>query len=441
METLNTFARNMIDIALRTVDPYQLILDQVSLDGKILKIRDKDEIDLDEFENVFVIGAGKGTAPMALAMEELLGDILTAGAINVKYGHGQNLNKIKLFEAGHPIPDENTLNNTRQILNIIDQAKASDLVIVLITGGGSALLELMPESIGLADLANLNQLLLSSGAAIDEINTIRKHLSQIKGGQLARRISPASTISLILSDVIGDPLESIASGPTAPDPTTFASAVEIIIKYALLDKIPASIINFLKKGINGENPETPKVQDPVFKLVRNYVIGNNGLALKKLKKEAEEKGYNTILLTDRVQGEAREIAKFIAGMMKSGMTSGFPVSSPGCILLGGEPTVTLIGNGKGGRNQEITLAMLDAMKEINSNFYFCSLGTDGTDGPTDAAGAWIDEKTISKVSHKKLSIRDYLSRNDSYHLFKEIDQLIITGPTRTNVMDLIFCLY
>ena len=438
---MKTIAKQMIESALKTVDPYHLILEQLKLSGDILNIQNREEINLAEFEHIYIIGAGKGTAPMALAMEELLGAKLTAGAVNVKYGHGQDLKKIKLLEAGHPILDENTLKNTKQILEIVDQAASNDLVIVLITGGGSALFELLPEGIGLNDLANINQLLLSSGAAIDEINTIRKHLSQIKGGQLAKRIVPAKTISFILSDVIGDPLESIASGPTAPDPSTFAHAIGIIDKYGLVENVAAPIMDYLKSGLNGDITETPDKKDAVFQFVENYVIGNNALALNKLKKEAQSKGYQTILLTDRAQGEAKEIARFLAGVIKSGINSGFPISSPGCILLGGEPTVTLGGGGKGGRNQEITLAMLESLSDVETPFYLCSVGTDGTDGPTDAAGAWIDEQTIKNVRDKNLSIPEYLKRNDSYHFFEQIDQLIITGPTRTNVMDLIFCLF
>ncbi|MBN1408900.1 MAG: glycerate kinase [Calditrichaceae bacterium] len=431
----------MIKSALRAVDPYYLIMDQLKLEGDILVIQNREKINLAEFKRIFVIGAGKGAAPMALAIEELLGHRINAGAINVKYGHGQDLKKIRLMEAAHPILDENTLKNTRQMLEIIDQARQNDLVIVLITGGGSALLELLPEGITLQDLAILNQLLLSSGAAIDEINTIRKHLSLIKGGQLAKRIAPARTLSLILSDVIGDPLQSIASGPAAPDTSTFAQAVDIISKYRLENKISVKIKAYFKKGLRGEIPDTPDANDAVFKLTANYIIGNNALALNTLKHDAEQSGYKTVLLTDRVQGEAREIAKLLAGIIKSGVQSGFPVSSPGCILLGGEPTVTLSGDGKGGRNQEITLAVLQELAECKSEFYFCSFGTDGTDGPTDAAGAWIDEQTITKVYERKLCVSDYLQRNDSYHFFKQIDQLIATGPTRTNVMDLIFCLY
>lgn len=441
MDVMKSTAKNMIDSAMRTVDPYHLILEQLTFNDTDLIIQGKVNINLSEFENIYVIGAGKGTAPMALAMEELLGSKINAGAINVKYGHGQKLEKIKLFEAGHPILDENTLMNTNKILEIVDKASANDLVFVLITGGGSALLELLPESIELDDLASLNQLLLSSGAAIDEINTIRKHLSLIKGGQLAKRIGPARIVSLILSDVIGDPLESIASGPTSPDPTTFAQAMQIITKYNLEENAPSAIIEYLKSGFSGEIAETPNRDDSIFELVDNYIIGNNSLALQKLKEVAEAAGYKTVLLTDRVQGEAKEIAKMLGGIVKSGINSGFPVSSPGCVLLGGEPTVTLNGDGKGGRNQEITLAMLEVLSDTKSEFYFCSFGTDGTDGPTDAAGAWIDEITNDKVKRDNLSINEYLQNNDSYHFFEKINQLIITGPTRTNVMDLIFCLY
>ncbi|MEJ2054574.1 MAG: glycerate kinase [Calditrichaceae bacterium] len=438
---MKNIARRMIDSAIKTVDPYHLIHDQLSIDRDSLKIQEKRIINLSEYENIYVIGTGKGAAPMAYAMEELLGNRLKEGAINVKYGHGQRLNKINLFEAGHPVLDQNTLKNTKTLLEIADKAGKDDLVFVLITGGGSALMELLPDNIELADLAELTQLLLSSGAVINEINTIRKHLSLVKGGQLAKRIAPARTISLILSDVIGDPIESIASGPTAPDPSTYSDSMRILEKYGLMDKIPVSIFEYLNRGKNGSIKETPKKIDVFFKAVENYIIGNNALALSRLKEQAEKNGFKTILLTDRVEGEAKEIARLLAGIIKSGMYSGFPVASPGCIILGGEPTVTLSGSGKGGRNQEITLAMAELLKDVKSKFYFCSFGTDGTDGPTDAAGAWIDEKTKDRIRKKNLSVTDHLKNNDSYHFFKHIDQLLITGPTRTNVMDVIFCLF
>lgn len=438
---MEKIAQNFIEKALKSVDPYQLIHDQVKVSNGILTIAGKeDSINLSDFRNIYCIGAGKGTAPMAAAMEELLGDYLKAGVITVKYGHGLPMQKINVLEAGHPIPDENTLTHTREMLRLAEQAGEDDLVIVLLSGGGSALMEALPESIPLQKWADLNQSLLASGADITQINTIRKHLSLTKGGRLAQRIAPAQTLTLILSDVIGDPLNSIASGPTAPDPSTFQDALEIIKRYQLENDVAPAILAYLQAGCSGQIEENPRDGDPLFKRVRNYIIGNNALALNKLEQLACEQGFKTLRLTDRVQGEAREIAKVLAAIVQSALYSGFPVTSPACLILGGEPTVTLQGKGKGGRNQELTLAMLQALQNVEKNFYFSSLGSDGTDGPTDAAGAWIDQRTMAKVKKAGLSIADYLNRNDSYHFFKAIDQLIITGPTRTNVMDIMFCL-
>ena len=438
---MEKMAQDFIEKALKTVDPYQLIHDQVKVSDGVLKLAGRqDSIDLSAFKNIYCIGAGKGTAPMAAAMEELLGDYLKGGVITVKYGHGIPTQKIKVLEAGHPIPDENTLTHTRQMLKLAEQAGGDDLVIVLLSGGGSALMEALPDSISLQQWAELNQSLLASGADITQINTIRKHLSLTKGGRLAQKIAPAQTLTLILSDVIGDPLNSIASGPTSPDPTTFQDALDVIKQYQLEKDIGPAILEYLQAGCAGQIEENPKEEEAIFKRVRNYIIGNNALALKKLEQLATEQGFKTLLLTDRVQGEAREIAKILAAMVQSALYSGFPVSSPACLILGGESTVTLQGNGKGGRNQELTLAMLQALQNVKEDYYFCSLGSDGTDGPTDAAGAWIDHRTMVKVKKAGLSIADYLNRNDSYHFFKAIDQLIITGPTRTNVMDMMFCL-
>jgi glycerate 2-kinase len=434
-------ADDMIKSALHAVDPYNLIMEQLEFHDNTLIIQNKSNFNLDQYENIFVIGAGKGTAPMASAMEKVLGSKLKAGCISVKYGHGLDLEKIRVLEAGHPIPDSNTLENTKQILNIVDQAEENDLVFVLLTGGGSALFESLPDAISLDDLAKMNQLLLSSGATIDEINTIRKHISLIKGGRVADRIAPATAVSLILSDVIGDPLESIASGPTAPDPTTFDDSIHVIEKFGLEDKIPGVILDHLHKGQKKIVAETPKTGDAIFNKVHNFVIGNNALALKQLAKIAESNGFKPFILTDRAQGEAREIARLIAGIVKSSLRSGLPVNSPGCIILGGEPTVTLRGSGKGGRNQELVLAVLNELNGTRDPFYFCSIGSDGTDGPTDAAGAWIDDSTIAKVKERELNPSSFLQDNNAYNFFTKINQLILTGPTRTNVMDFVFCLF
>ncbi|MGD9900695.1 MAG: glycerate kinase [Calditrichaceae bacterium] len=438
---MKSVARKIIDSSLKAVDPFELVKVQMSLDGEKLIIQGKHSFDLSRFAKIYLIGTGKGTAPMASAVEGLLGDRITAGAIVVKYGHAQHLKKIKVFEAAHPVPDQNGLMATKHILDIAKKAGPEDLVIVLLTGGGSALLECLPDEITLTDLMDLNRILLSCGASINEINTIRKHISLVKGGRLAYATAPAQTITLILSDVIGDPIESIASGPTAPDPTTYLQALEIIQKYHIQDRVGKSIVKYLSDGESGKIADTPDVMDPVFEKVRNIIIGNNRLAVEKARETASANGYKPVVLTDRMEGEVKEIARLIGGMIKSGIKSGIPADSPACLILGGEPTVTINGMGLGGRNQEMALAVLQEMKDINEPFYFCSIGTDGSDGPTEAAGAWIDQDTFSRAVRKNLDPGAYLQNNDSYHFFKKLNQLVVTGPTRTNVMDLIFCLY
>ena len=324
---------------------------------------------------------------------------------------------------------------------IANGAGEKDLVIVLISGGGSALLELLPQEISLRDIAAFNETLLSCGAHIEEMNTLRKHISLVKGGQLARAIAPAQAVSLILSDVIGDPLDSIASGPTVPDNSSFADCQNVIQKYNLNEQLPKSIKSYLRQGMDGEIPETPFPGDPTYERMQNIILGNNLLALQVLQKTATEAGYHTLLLTDRTQGEAREAGQLLAGIMQSAFSGVNSMKAPGCLILGVEPTVTIKGKGKGGRNQELTLAFLIAMGRHTQPFYFCSLGTDGTDGPTEAAGAWVDQHSFQKALDLGLDMQNYLNNNDSFHFFEKMGQLIFTGPTKTNVMDIIFCLY
>ena len=440
MENLIQIAGKIVDAAIKTVDPYQLIIDQVRIADNRLTVRSR-TFNLNDFDHIYVVGAGKASASMAQAMEELLGDRISAGVVVVKYGHAKPTRTIRIVEAGHPIPDGNSLLGTRQIVQLCGQAGANDLVITLLSGGGSALMERLPETISLEDLQKTNQALLASGATIDEINAVRKHISLVKGGQLAREIAPASGLTLILSDVIGDHLESIASGPTVADPSTFAETWAIIEKYKIQSKLPQAVVQRLQSGLKGQIPETPKPGDPVFSGMSNIILGNNLLALQKAAQIAQADGFKTLILTDRVQGEVQEIAKLLAGIFSSALHNGYPASSPVCFILGGEPTVTLRGSGKGGRNQEMALAVLKEMQRQNSRpFYFCSVGTDGTDGPTEAAGAWIDQNSWQKALNKNLDIKVYLENNDSYHFFKQMEQLIITGPTGTNVMDLMLFL-
>jgi len=435
-----TLAGQMIIKALQAVDPKALITKRLKRQGAQLTVAGR-HFDLRRFEHIYVLGFGKAVAPMAAALEAILGSFLNGGVVVVKYGYQQPLKKIRLLEAGHPVPDQNTLQAAEQILALAEKAKANDLVFVLISGGGSALFEKLPESITLNDLARFNKLLLACGADIEEMNTLRKHISLVKGGQLSKYIAPATSFSLILSDVIGDPLQSIASGPTAADCTTFAQAWKILSKYHLMSKIPGSIFKWLEAGKQGKVPETPKPGHPLFKKVSNIILGNNHLALKQLEQKAGRAGFHAFILSDRLEGEARVLAGTLASVISSSLSGANSFYAPACLILGGEPTVTLKGKGKGGRNQELVLAVLLALGPVKQPFYFCSLGTDGTDGPTDAAGAWIDEQSYFKAELNGLDMQSYLENNDSYHFFKKMDQLLLTGPTRTNVMDIMFCLF
>jgi glycerate 2-kinase len=440
MDTVNLkkTAVNIVNTAIKSVDPYNLILEQIKREGDTLRFAQDHVFDLNAFKRIFVIGAGKGSASMARGMEKILANDLNGGSVVVKYGHGDDLQKIHLFEAGHPIPDENTLHATGKLLENIKYLNRGDCVFVLLTGGGSALLELLPESLRLDDLQKLNAAMLKCGATIHEINCVRKHISRIKGGQLARYINPAICITLVLSDVIGDDLSVIASGPTSPDPSTFDEALNIIEKYKIGPDLSPVLVDHLQKGKSGEIEETPKPGDRIFESVHNIVIGSNRLALQTAQKAAERAGFNTVVLTSLLEGEARHIAKVIGGIIREIQETGNPVSQPACLLLGGEPTVHIKGKGKGGRNQELALAV--ALTDILQPYIFISCGSDGTDGPTDAAGAVVSEKTLKRAETIGISASEYLEHNDSYNFFSQLDDLIITGPTGTNVMDLMLAL-
>jgi glycerate-2-kinase len=437
-QKLRQLGLSIIKDAIHSVDPFNLIREQIKRHGSMLQLPGKQHLDLDAFNRIFIIGAGKGTAPMARAMEDLLGDKLDGGAIIVKYDHTDQLKKVKQIEAGHPVPDQNTLNGTAQVLNVISNLNKEDCVIVLLTGGGSALLELLPDAISLDDLQHVSRLLLQCGATIHEINCVRKHISRIKGGQLARYIHPATCLTLVLSDVIGDNLSVIASGPTSPDSSTYSDAMDILMRYEIGPKLPQSVLLHLKSGKSGEIPETPKSTDPLFETVQNIVIGNNRLALRRAEQYAKKNKFNTLILTSVLEGEAKEIAKVIAAIVREIQDTGTPVPRPACLLLGGEPTVHITGQGKGGRNQELCLAM--AIASISRPYLFVSCGSDGTDGPTDAAGAIVTESTLQRSISAGLVASDFLRENDSYHFFENLNDLIKTGPTGTNVMDLILVL-
>jgi len=388
-----------------------------------------------EIKKIFVTGAGKASALMAQAAEEILKDRIDEGVVISKKGPEVSLKKIELHYGGHPYPDENGAKGTRKIIEILSNAGESDLIIFLLSGGGSALLVSPFEGISLEDKKKMTQLLFECGANIDEMNTIRKHISRVKGGRLAKIAYPAQTVSLILSDVIGDRLDSIASGPTAPDPTTFDDCFEILNRYNLLDKIPKSIKLFLEGNKGKKENETLKPGDEVFQKVENLIVGSNLLALKEAEVKATDLGFNTLLLSSTISGDTTKAAEehaLLAKEIRSGLKNPYP---PACIVSGGETTVEIKGKGKGGRNQEFVLVsamQIDGLIDV----VISSMNTDGIDGPTDACGAICNGYTISRAKKLKLDPQDYLNRNDSYHFFEKLGDLIKTGPTNTNVMDI-----
>ena len=387
-----------------------------------------------------MIGAGKAGQPMAGAVSEILSKKIENGLVIVKDGYhdlGSPIENIEIVEAGHPIPDNRGAQATKRIIELLNHTRKDDLVICLISGGGSALMVSPVEGISLAELQDLTAELLASGATINEINTLRKHLDQVKGGQIARYAAPARLISLILSDVVGDPLDVIASGPTVPDSTTYDEAINILTKYQIENRISRKIIKHLESGKRGDIPETPKANELIFKNVTNFVIGSNLVAGQGALKQAQKEGFHTMLLTNYLQGEAKEVAKALAAILRQMASNNPPLARPACIILGGETTVTLQGNGQGGRNQEIALASIYDLAGIN-DIALITLATDGGDGSTDAAGAVVTGETFQRAQEAGLDPQIYLRNNDSYNFFKSLNDLVITGPTLTNVNDLAF---
>ncbi len=425
---------SIFEAGLEAVDPARAVSRAVRREGEELLVGGR-AYRLTDYERVFVIGAGKAAAPMAAAMEQILGDLLAEGRVTVKYGHTGPLKKVKIQEAGHPIPDQNGIEGADAIRRVAVRAGKRDLLFCLISGGGSALLVSPADGIDLKEKQAATAELLACGASIDEINALRKHLSRLKGGQLARLCSPASVVTLILSDVVGDPLDVIASGPTVPDGSSFGDCLEIVGRYGLSDKLPKSVIARLEQGAAGALPETPKEGDPVFGRVQNEIVGSNLSAVLEASQRAESLGYTPLILSTRIEGETRDVAGVHAAIFREVLATGHPVSPPACILSGGETTVTLKGRGKGGRNQEFALAVALHLQGTDC-VHFLSAGTDGTDGPTDAAGAFADGTTVERARALQMEARSYLEENDSYPFFEALGDLLITGPTNTNVMDL-----
>jgi glycerate 2-kinase len=425
---------------LNAVDPYQVITHFLHREKEVL-FAGNQTIDLNKINRVFIIGVGKAAVPMTSAIEKIIGNSPSKGVVITKKGYS-NVNfslsqRVSIVEAGHPLPDQESIRGAQQIINLLSEARPDDLILCNISGGGSAMMTFPKPGISLDEIQTLTTQLLACGATIDEINTIRKHIDQVKGGGLLAQASSSQWVSLILSDVIGDPIDRIASGPTAPDPSTYEDAYELIERYRLLDQAPVSIIDQLKRGIQKHLSETLKPGNPIFRHVNNLVVGNNSVAASASLHEAEQAGFHTLLLSTSIQGEASQVGLFLGAIGQQIAHTNQPVPRPGCIIAGGETTVTLHGNGHGGRNQEVALGAVLPLAGLD-NILLITLATDGGDGPTDAAGAVVAGNTLERALHLGLNPRDFLSRNDSYYFFNPLDDLLKPGSTLTNVGDLTY---
>lgn len=424
--------------ALKAADPAVAVRRFLQRDGNMLTVGEQ-VFDLGRIERVLLVGAGKAGAPMAKAAASVLGERLAGGVVIVKEGHVGNsyVPPVRMLEAAHPIPDARGVAATEQIVSLLESTTERDLVIALISGGGSALLTRPVAGVSLGDLQQLTALLLRSGASIDEINTLRKHLDAVKGGGLARMAHPAPLVALILSDVVGSPLDVIASGPTVADPTTFGDALDILARYHVTREAPEALRAYLEQGAAGQIEETPKPGDPRLAHVSTVVVGSNPQAAQAALAQAQAEGFHTLLLTTYLQGEAREAGRMLAAIGRELATSGNPLPRPACLVLGGETTVTLRGDGLGGRNQELALAAVAEFAGL-TDIALVTLATDGGDGPTDAAGAVVTGETLARALALGMRPAEFLARNDAYYFFTPLGDLLQPGPTQTNVNDLAF---
>jgi glycerate 2-kinase len=434
IQQLHEDSRHIFAAGVAAVDPIAAVWRAVVCQGDTLYV-DGVPYDLQRYAQVYVVGAGKAGATMTQGLEEILGERLTGGVVTVKYGHLAPVSRVTIREAAHPVPDAAGMRGAEALHQVVQRAGADDLVLCLLSGGGSALLPAPSPGITLVEKQQVTSLLLECGASIDEINAIRKHMSRLKGGQLARLVRPATLITLVLSDVVGDRLDVIASGPTVPDPTTYQDCLEIVGRYDLLTRLPVSVRTHLQRGQAGELAETPKATDPAFASCQTVIIGNNRMALQAACTEAQTRGYQTLLLSSSLEGETRHIARMHAAIAREIRQSGMPLAPPACVITGGETTVTIRGDGLGGRNQEFVLAAALDIAGLDG-VVVLSGGTDGSDGPTPAAGALADGSTVARAQALGLTPQTCLRRNDSYHFFHALDDLFITGPTGTNVMDM-----
>jgi glycerate 2-kinase len=430
-------AARIWEAALLAVDPESAIRRIAKRDGALLRINGA-SFDLKKIRKLWVLGAGKAAAPMGRAVEKVLGRYLSGGIIATKYGHGLPLKMLDVLEAGHPLPDANSLASAERILSLAkSNIQPDDLVLCLLSGGASSLLVSPAEGITLQDKLACTRLLLQNGAGIYELNAVRKHLSGIKGGGLARLLAPVRIAVLILSDVVGDDPGTIASGPLAPDSSTFGGCIEICRKLGILSQIPPAVKQRFELGAAGRIGETPKNGDPVFRGIESFIIGSNAQACTAAAHAARRQGYHVQVLTSLLEGDTGEAARFHMSVAGEIVSRRRPVRRPACLISGGETTVKVSGKGKGGRNQEFVLHCVRPLAGLPAPCFVASLGTDGTDGPTDAAGAVADNSTLTRsMKHGARFLEESLSDNDSYTFFNRLGDLIVTGPTRTNVMDL-----
>jgi glycerate 2-kinase len=419
---------------LTAADPGELVKKELRLAGRDLVVGEE-LYSLDRVQSIYLLGAGKAAGRMARGAEAVLGPRITGGMIILPHGTPPDHRGAEFRFGAHPIPDQSGVQATEDLLEIVGRAGEDDLVIMLLSGGGSALLTAPPVGISLEGLRIISRVLLKCGASIGELNTIRKHLSRIKGGGLARFLYPTQVVTLILSDVVGDDPAVIASGPTAPDPTTFRNCLDILDRYGIRDLVPSRIRERLVRGRGGMIPETPDGSDPIFRNVRNIVIGNNRIALMGAAEKSRELGYNPVILSDRVTGDTRRSAQSHCALAAAIISPPGEKRKPLCLLSGGETTVVVKGSGQGGRNTEFVLA---CSREIagRKGITILSGGTDGIDGETPSAGAFCDGTTLARGEELSLDAEDFLDRNDSYTYFQALGDIFITGPTGTNVMDI-----
>jgi len=435
LQRLRHDACMILDGALKAVDPVEAVLNALSQEGDILSY-EGGSVDLSRTKKIIVVGGGKAGGLMAKAVEGLLGKRITVGCVNVLKGTEDTVRtgRVSLRGASHPIPDHEGVKGVDKMFDLTNGLTKQDLVITLMSGGGSALMPYPASGITLEDMRELTSILLRAGVTINELNAVRKHISGFKGGQFARHVYPARMINLLLSDVIGDPIDTIASGPTSPDESSFMDARDVIVKYVLLDDIPVNVLSRLNIGVNGMCPETPKPGDPIFENVSNLVIANNYMAARAASEVAEGLGYNSLILSTHIEGEARQVGGMFAGIAREEQSRGLPVPRPAAIIIGGETTVTVKGEGKGGRNQEVALGAIRKVSGLKG--VIATLGTDGIDGPTDAAGAMVDGESLKRATELGLNPDVFLDENNSYSFFKPMNDQIMTGPTGTNVNDL-----